>query len=101
MEIPRLLVLRTVTAASWAMAWNTLSPWYIEFLPTRTRGAMLGALCLGWPIGRGIAIGWSQLLHTDWQSLQRLQGLTLLILALGTRLAPGLKLASLYKTTIY
>ena len=30
----RLLVLRTVSSAIWAIAWNTVSPWYVESFGT-------------------------------------------------------------------
>lgn len=80
-----LLVLRTVSSAIWAIAWNTVSPWYIEFLPTRTRGAMLTALSLGWPVGRGISICCSNYFHSDWQKLQELPAIAMLLLAIGTR----------------
>ncbi|CAJ1418597.1 unnamed protein product [Effrenium voratum] len=81
-----LMVLRTLSSASWAIGWNALSPWYVEFLPTKTRGAMLTALSLGWPIGRGTVILWSQLLGSDWQQLMKLQAIAMMVLMAGTSL---------------
>jgi len=80
-----LLVLRTVSSASWAIAWNVVSPWYIEFLPTRTRGAMLTALSLGWPLGRGITICSSQFFQSDWQKIQEIQAIAMLVLGVASR----------------
>lgn len=35
---------------------NLRSAWYIEFLPTSTRGMLMAAYSVGWPIGRAIVI---------------------------------------------
>lgn len=32
------------------------SAWYIEFLPTSTRGMLMAAYGIGWPIGRAVVI---------------------------------------------
>ena len=42
----RLLVLRTITSASWAIAWNTVSPWYVELLGASIRSPLVkGDFC--------------------------------------------------------
>ena len=32
------------------------STWYIEFLPTSTRGMLMAAYSIGWPMGRAVVI---------------------------------------------
>ncbi|CAE7397418.1 STP10 [Symbiodinium pilosum] len=79
-----ILVLRTLGSASWGIAYSALGPWYVEFLPTAARGAMLAAITLGWPVGRGAVIVSSDVFDNNWQKMQLLSAVSMGVLLLGT-----------------
>ncbi|CAE7348608.1 SVOP [Symbiodinium sp. CCMP2456] len=81
-----ILILRTLSSSSWAIAYAALGPWYVEFLPTTARGAMLAAITLGWPAGRAAVIVSSDFFNDDWQKLLLLAAVAMGVLLLSTTL---------------
>lgn len=59
-------ILRTLQALAFSIALTGMSAWYIEFLPTSTRGMLMAAYGIGWPIGRAVVILVAYLVKEQW-----------------------------------
>ena len=65
-------ILRMLQAVAFSVAITGMSAWYIEFLPTSTRGMLMAAYSVGWPIGRAIVIWTAAWVKEDWTQFMAL-----------------------------
>jgi len=63
-------VLRALQGAAGAVTANGFNTWYPEFLPSRGRGPLVAAVCVGWPLGRGAVIAAAKMTGAaEWRTL--------------------------------
>ncbi|CAJ1354893.1 unnamed protein product [Effrenium voratum] len=60
--------IRTAQAFAFSIAITGMSAWYIEFLPTNTRGMLMAAYSVGYPIGRAGVIFLASMAKDQWRS---------------------------------